>query len=185
MPRNPERPLSAEEQRFIRHYVRERDIEKAERKSRLRAGEGMKLYRRAQVRADIERRLEEIEREQARVDALDLERRRETLDQLLDPELVKTIKLDAEKHGAIKLKALALGLVVSGRIRQGNTEALNRAQSSTSGVSVYESVFVRQHIAESSAAARSIPPAGPAPHTATPSTPSPSRAPVKGVIRVY
>lgn len=185
MPRNTERPLNADEQRFIRHYVRERDIEKAEKKSRLKVGEGMKFYRRPHVREDIDRRIRDIEREQAILDAKDIERKEEALTDLLDPELMKTIKLDPQKHGAIKLRAIELGYIVAGKIRQGNTEALDRSGAVNSNVNIYQSVYDRR--AQTPAATtvevtQTVTPAEPEPSQA-----SPAKPPIKAAskIRVY
>lgn len=194
MPRNADRPLSADEQRFIRHYVRERDPEKAAKKARLRPEQGMQFYKRAHVREDIDRRLRVIELEQAKIDAADIQRKVDLTDDFLNEHLRKTIELDPTKYGAIKLKALGLGYVLRSRIRQGNTEALIRPQD-TADVkeNFYQSTFERMRNsagngdsgAPSSTAPPSLPSDGATPAAPDPVVPKTTAAKRQVVIRAY
>jgi hypothetical protein len=193
MPRNADRPLSADEQRFVRHYVRERDPEKAAKKARLKMDQGMQFYKRAHVREEIDRRLRLIELEQAKLDAQDIDRRIELTDDFLNEHLRATIELDATKHGNIKLKALSLGYVLRSRIRQGNTEALIRpADTANTTVNFYQSVFERMRGEGGEGGPPSAAPAAPPPvpvaataPAAAPTKPASGGTKRQVVVRAY
>lgn len=132
MPSNADRILTADEQRFIRHYARggfNKDaIQTAERMARIKRGEGDKYLRRAHVQEEICRRKMLLETAQATIDAQDINRRETDIEQLFritaeeaESELRKLIKLDAATHGSIKLDAIKTALVYIGAIEQGTT----------------------------------------------------------------
>lgn len=124
-------PLTRDEQRFLIHYVREgatpEVVHIAERLARLKKGEGKKIAGRKHVQEEIHRRKVCVEYEENRLIAKDIvvqqqvdkERDMVTLHKI-EVALDKVISLDAEKHGVIVLKAVELGLIHVGALRDGN-----------------------------------------------------------------
>jgi len=136
MPPRKDVPLTVQEQRFVIHYIREGAAPEvahiAERKARLKKGEGAKMLRRAHIQQEIHRRKVLIEFEENRLIAKDnvtqIQREDErdlvTLHKI-EAALDKVIALDAEKHGVTVLKAIELGLIYTGSIRDGNKVKLS------------------------------------------------------------
>lgn len=131
MPRDPFLPLTRQEQRFVIHYLREgatpEVLEIAERKARLKKGDGKAMLRRKHVVDEIRRRQILVEYEENRLIAKDKiavaqrddERDLVTLHKI-ESALDKVIALDAKDHGQVVLKAIELGLIYTGSIRDGN-----------------------------------------------------------------
>lgn len=131
MPRDPFMPLTRDEQRFVIHYIREGStpevVHIAERLARLKKGEGAKIVKRKHVQEELQRRKVMVEFEENRLIAKDMvakqaadkERDIVTLNKI-ETALDKVIALDAEKHGPVVLKAIELGLIHVGSIRDGN-----------------------------------------------------------------
>jgi len=136
MPPRKDVPLTVHEQRFVIHYIREGAAPEvayiAERKARLKKGEGEKMLRRRHVQEEIHRRKILVEYEENRLIAKDNvatvqrddERDLVTLHKI-ESALDKVIALDAEKHGTTVLKAIELGLIYTGSIRDGNKVKLS------------------------------------------------------------
>lgn len=158
MPRDPFKPLTVPEQRFVIHYLREGATPEvayiAERKARLKKGEASGFLRRKHVLEEIARRQRLVEFEENRLIAKEKiglaqqaeERDRVTLDKI-EGALDKVIKLDPEKHGGTVLEAIRLGLVYTGTIRDGRRERVippdpAKAESGdVGGSSFYQSIF--------------------------------------------
>jgi hypothetical protein len=160
-----DRVLTADEQRFIRHYARQgfvpEGISTAERMARIKRGEGNTILKRAHVQEEIARRKLLLEMEQAKLDAQDLNRKEDAIETLVritmeeaEHELRKLVKLDAAAFGPIKLKAIQTALVYTGAIRQGSTERLAPIDQSASGTlggredSFYTATFDRIRASE-------------------------------------
>lgn len=136
MPRDPTLPLNRQEQRFVIHFLREgatpEVVHIAERKARMKAGEGKKVLRRKHVQEEIHRRKVLVEYEENRLiakDSIDAAKRDDERDMVtlhkIESALDKVIALDAEKHGQTVLKAIELGLIYTGSIRDGNKVKLS------------------------------------------------------------
>lgn len=154
-------PLTAEESRLIRYYVREGAtldrLPIAAKKAKLTVARATQLLRKIHVTEEIIRRRELVIFEQARVDAQDINRREAEEDErervtlsLIDKELHKLITADPKDmaHGArIKADILKLALVVTGTIRAGNTERVaplgNSAGQQPAGPDIYQSTLER------------------------------------------
>lgn len=139
MPRNTDRPLTAKEQKFIRFYSKPgvRDIEKAAQLAGMPGRDGKTLYKRPEVRGEIDRRLRLVELEQAKLDA-----EAEVLsNDIIDKALAATMALDAKEFGSTKLAAIQLALVVKGRIETRNAKSV-QTQSAPSAFrpSIYGSI---------------------------------------------
>lgn len=131
MPRDPFKPLTIDEQRLVIHYLREGATPEvlpiAERKARLKKGEGASILRRRHVQEEIGRRQRLVEYEENKLIAKDKvavaqrddERDLVTLHKI-EAALDKVIALDAKDHGQVVLKAIELGLIYTGSIRDGN-----------------------------------------------------------------
>lgn len=181
MPRDPFLPLTRPEQRFVLHYLREGAVPEivhiAERKARLKVGEGKGILRRRHVQEEIHRRKVLIEFEENRLIARDSigmaaaadERDRVTLNKI-EAALDKVIQLDAEKHASSVLEAVRLGLVYTGTIRDGRRERVTPAdptkqENSAGELGFYSSIFsdLRGSSDHVGAAAGAAAPADPAP----------------------
>lgn len=129
-------PLTVHEHRFVLHYLREgaapEVVHIAERKARLKKGEGAHMLRRRHVQEEIHRRKILVEYEENRLIAKDNvavvqrddERDLVTLHKI-EQALDKVLQLEAKDHGPTVLKAIELGLVYTGAIRDGNKVKLN------------------------------------------------------------
>jgi len=131
MPRDPFLPLNRQEQRFVIHYLREGATPEvahiAERKARLKKGEGANLLRRKHIQEEIHRRKVLVEFEENRLIAKDSIEKAAAIDERdkvtlhkIESALDKVIALDPEKHGQTVLKGIELGLIYTGSIRDGN-----------------------------------------------------------------
>ena len=173
MPREVFKSLTAQEQKFIFHFLREGAVEEhiyiVEKKARIPRGDGIKLLRRKHVALEIERRKAQVELEQAKVIARDQNRiaeeedRRQsvTLDKI-EKKLDELIALDPKTHGALVLSAIQTGLVYTGTIRTGRMERLLPPQTPPDGNlpqggnGFYESVFDRMRAEQGEIAAAPV-----------------------------
>ena len=145
-----ERILTAQEQKFVRLYVKHRDVAKAAGLCRMKPEAGKRFMKRQAVAEDIARWMSVIQKEQ-----VDLDLKEANLENaLLDSELKKVIMLDAKEHGALKLNAITLGFIVTGRMRDGQREAvgLKQEQAPLSG-GLYQQMFSHKttHVVETTA----------------------------------
>lgn len=181
MPREVFRSFTAQEQKFIFHFLREGAVEErvwiVEKKARLPKGDGAKMLKRKHVMAEIERRKAQVELEQAKLIARDQsaiakeedKRQSVTLDKL-EQALDSIIALDAKTHGAIKLAAIQTGLVYTGTIRSGRMERTAPppppdGKEAESGASFYDSVFDRLRAEQGEVTPAPLMPAAPSPLT--------------------
>jgi hypothetical protein len=102
-------------QRFIQVYVGCRDKEKAALRSGFEAEAGDKLLSKKPIRAEIERKIRIIDLETAKLTA----QANKLQVELIDSELVKTIKISAKTGGTTKVKAMELGYERLGILRDG------------------------------------------------------------------
>lgn len=159
MARETFRPMTADEQKFIRHFCRlgatEDRTEEAERLARLKRGAGAKMLKLRHVAEEISRRKAMLESEQAVLDARDLNRRELeeekrqtiTLDRV-ESKLYKLLELDPEKYGALVHQVIQTCLVYTGTIRNGNMmrtipadPTLEANRTSATESSFYRSIF--------------------------------------------
>ena len=187
MPRDPFKPLNEKEQRFVHHFVREHYAEAAmalvARKCRIPEDEAQRIWKRAHVQAEIQRRKSHIEVEEDRLIARERVRQEEAdnrRDQVSLNDAEKAIKavltLDPAEHSSAVLEAVKLVMVYTGTIRDGNrvkiaTGALDPGQTplaqpvpANPGPSFYESIFAVERVtpAEDGAAAPAPAPLFPA-----------------------
>lgn len=144
MPGNADRILTAQEQKFIRMYVKPevRDLRRAAELIGLKGTMGKTMYKRLAVKAEIDRRLGLVTTVQAIQDAADAKLLEQAAieedllaNKVLDQALLDMVKLDAKEHGSTKLQAIRMALVVKGRVQtrdmtavaqQGATQTDNR-----------------------------------------------------------
>lgn len=120
MPTYTDRLLSADEQKFVRFYVKYRDIEEAAQHARLKKGTGKRMFQRPAVREDIDRRIGMIEKEETIQDVRSMHLAAE----VLDVELKNVCQLDPKLHGSLKMEGLRLAYIVTGRLKDRNLEAV-------------------------------------------------------------
>ncbi len=210
MPRDPFKPLNEKEQRFVHHFVREHYAEAAmalvARKCRIPEDEAQRIWKRAHVQAEIQRRKSHIEVEEDRLIARERVQQAEAdnrRDQVSLNDAEKAIKavltLDPAEHSSAVLEAVKLVMVYTGTIRDGNrvkiaTGSLEAAQTPLAqpapvngGPSFYESIFAveRETPAEDGAAAPAPAPLFPAdapeaPKAAKPAQPGRPAQPAPG-----
>lgn len=196
MPREVFRSLTAQEQKFIFHFLREGGVEEniwiVEKKARLPKGTGQQLYKRKHVQAEIERRKAQVELEQAKLIARDQNRAADerekrqaiTLDKI-ERKLDEFFSLNIKEHGALVHSVLQTALVYSGVIKSGRMErtapvdAGNKEKEATAGGGYYDSVFDALRAAQEKVEPAPLQPDTPGAHTAPQPPPvvtSPSRA---------
>lgn len=131
MPRDSFKPLTAQEQRFVIHFLREgaaeENLHNAARKARITEKEGKAILRRKHVQEEIHRRKVLVEFEENRLIARDNIGAAKQVDEAelvtlhkVEKALDGVLKLEAEKHGSTVLKAVELALIYTGTIRDGN-----------------------------------------------------------------
>ena len=157
-----DRCLTSEEQRLVRHYIREGGTEdklaRAARKTKITLEKAQTLLKRIHVAEELARRRHLLEYEQAKLDAADLNRRESEEDKRIDlterlifEEMRDLIRTPAEKLGdghKAKAELLKLGAVFIGTIRDGRLEKIERMpqQDPTLGVPepcIYQSIYTR------------------------------------------
>ena len=105
-------PFSGRINRFISHYVNHEDLRKAATLSGLQVEEAERIYKRKEVRAEIDKRLNVVHNQQAKLIA-----KYKTVEvNFLDDQLVRTIKRAGERGDA---KALIVGYQRLGMFRDG------------------------------------------------------------------
>jgi hypothetical protein len=158
MPRDRFMPLTGDEQRFVFHICREGGAPEkasvAERRARLKKGEGAVMLKRRHVAEEIQRRMGAILFEENRLIAKgnvaaaaeEAERDRVTLSNA-ERALARVINLDAKSHGSVILEAVRLALVYTGTIKDGNRERIGALKSADgsdpvkANDGVYRSIF--------------------------------------------
>jgi hypothetical protein len=120
MAKNDDKPLPAKEQRFIHFFTQSRDLEKAAGLAGFKPSFGARLYKRPEIREEIDRRIGIVEVEQAKLIAKDIV----LTMPVLDKNLMEIIELPAKEFALAKLRALQFGYVLQGKVRIGNTEAI-------------------------------------------------------------
>lgn len=118
---NEPKPLDRKKLRFCTEFRKYRDIDKAAEKAGIPKSQAKKVFNLPEVQDEIERQEEAVREERARQQVA-LENLSTTL---LERELVRCILLDPLKQGSLKLEAIRLGLVATGRIQAGNTKLLD------------------------------------------------------------
>jgi hypothetical protein len=157
-----DRCLTSEEQRLLRHYIREGGTEdklaKAARKTKITLERAQALLKRVHVGEELARRRHLLEYEQAKLDAADLNRRETKEDEQIDltekkifQQMIRLIETPAEemKDGhQMKAQFLKLAAVFTGTIRDGRLEKIERMSQpdGTLGVPepcIYQSIYTR------------------------------------------
>jgi hypothetical protein len=204
MPRNEFKPLLGKEQKFVFHFAREGfDEDKlnlVERACRLKTGEGRQMLRRGHVQKEINRRRIAIEFEENRLIAKDKAR---IADEDREAAIVTPRKLEAALSDlvdipknadaaslAIKQRAIELGLIYIGKIRDGNRIRMHeleapKPQPTTTGETAPEKLedgFYRSIFAGMEVSAAPGPAVQVAPVPLMPEGPPPE--PVKPVLQV-
>jgi len=157
-----DRCLTSEEQRLVRHYIREGGTEdklaRAARKTKITLEKAQTLLKRIHVAEELARRRHLLEYEQAKLDAADLNRRESEEDKRIDlteglifEQMRDLIRTPAEKLGEghkAKSELLRLAAVFTGTIRDGRLEKIERMpqQDPTLGIPepcIYQSIYTR------------------------------------------
>jgi hypothetical protein len=156
-----DRCLTSEEQRLVRHYIREGGTEdklaRAARKTKITLEKAQTLLKRIHVAEELARRRHLLEYEQAKLDAADLNRRESEEDKRIDlteklifEEMRDLIRTPAKKLGdghKAKSELLRLAAVFTGTIRDGRLERLlppdQGPGSGGGGPVIYQDVFTR------------------------------------------
>lgn len=129
-------PLKLKEQRFIHYYCHPacRDVHRAAKHAGYSSAiTGANLYKRPDIRAEIDRRLGVIELEEAKllaVQEVELTKKEVLADDFLDTKLADIISLDPKEHGRLALSGIQLAYVVRGRVKMGNSEAIQKPGAS-------------------------------------------------------
>jgi hypothetical protein len=135
-----DRPLSADEQRFVRHYVKHRDLEKAAALAKLTGKmTGKKMYARPAVREDIDRRIAVLDGVTLEMDVKELMLAAD----ILDVELRNVCQLNAKEFGTLKMDGLRLAYILTGRLKDRNLEAIgtNSGTSTNDQPAFYQQMF--------------------------------------------
>lgn len=162
MPRDPFKPLTAQEQSFVFHWVREKCLMErmgiVERKAKVPQGKGILILARPHVQRDIDARkyLVELEsarliaRDQNRADTVQERKEKVTLDRI-ETVLHDLMNLDLKEQGALVHAAVQTALVYSGVVRKGNFERTiplkdpSGDPDNLAGSGVYSSIFSDMH----------------------------------------
>ena len=124
-----EKPLSAEELKFCTLYVRFRDIYKAADRAKIKRGNAVRTFNKLAVQDEIERQMEAVRSERAKVTVEE-----EQLDnKLLDLELINLLR-GKETSDSLKLEAIRLGYVAIGKIQAGSTRVLDQTPAQASAM---------------------------------------------------
>lgn len=127
--KNTEKPLSAEELKFCTLYVRFRDIYKAADRAKIKRGNAVRTFNKLTVQDEIERQMEALRSERAKVTVEE-----EQLDnKLLDLELINLLR-GKETSDSLKLEAIRLGYVAIGKIQAGSTRVLDQTPAQASAM---------------------------------------------------
>lgn len=129
-------PFSGSTNRFIAYYTDFEDLPKAATHAGLSLTAATKLYRDKAVRAEIDRRLDKLHGEQAKLIA----KARQVTTLYLDDRLVEAVK-----HGAAKgdTKALELGYRRVGMFRDGEFLGVPRADQTTPKADAQQNMIYR------------------------------------------
>lgn len=124
-----EKPLSADELKFCTLYVRFRDIYKAADRAKIKRGNAVRTFNKLTVQDEIERQMEALRSERAKVTVEE-----EQLDnKLLDLELINLLR-GKETSDSLKLEAIRLGYVAIGKIQAGSTRVLDQTPAQASAM---------------------------------------------------
>lgn len=118
------KPLDRKDLKFVEWFRKYRDIYKAAERAGIPKNKAIATFNRPEIQDELERQDEAVRMEKAKQEAADAR----LCNELIDRELLKLILLDGEKHGTLKLEALRLGAVMTGRIQSGNTRSLDAAE---------------------------------------------------------
>lgn len=124
MPRKKDEPFSGSTNRFISYYSDFEDLAKAALHVGISLNAAKRLYRDKDVRAEIDRRLDKIHNEEAKLKA----KARQVTVLYLDDRLVEAVKQGAAKGD---IKALELGYRRIGIFRDGEFLGVPRADQTT------------------------------------------------------
>jgi hypothetical protein len=116
------RPLNAAELKFATMYVKFRDIYKAAERSRIPRTQAVKTFNKTAVQEEIDRQMEVVRVERARQQVQD----ENLTNQLLDKAMIALLT-DPKTSDSLRLEALRLGYVVTGKIQAGSTKVLDGA----------------------------------------------------------
>lgn len=163
---DPEGPLDKKSLNFVMWFRKYRDIYKAAERAKIAKNQAVKIFSTPAFQDELERQDEAVRMERAKHEVQD-----EALaNPLLDRELVKMIQLDPTKFGNIKLEAIRLGMVATGRIRSGNTVSLDPNEKPSGQANFYQALVQVQpatpivpEMAAAASAAAPLMPQAPAP----------------------
>jgi hypothetical protein len=187
-PKDPEAPLDRAALKMVEFFRKYRDVYKAAEKAHVPKNQAVKVFNSAAFQDELERQDEAVRTEKARQEVRDAK----LTNQLIDQELISVMVLSAEKHGNLKLEAIRLAGVMTGRIQAGNSRALEPQGEPGGRANFYQALVQVQEAAPilpeqpaapgastapiAAAAAAVLPPAM-MPTGAPPATPPASTAP--------
>ena len=117
-----EKPLDRKRLKFIQKFRKMRNIYKAAEAAGIGRSRAGAVFNEPAVQEELERQENAVLRERAYQEVRD----EKITNQEIDRELLGLIRLPADKNGSLKLEAIRLGAVMTGRIQAGNTRALEQ-----------------------------------------------------------
>lgn len=131
--KDPEAPLDRAALKMVEFFRRYRDVYKAAEKAKVPKKQAIKVFNSPAFQDELERQDEAVRTEKARQEVRDAK----LTNQLIDQELISVMVLPAEKHGSLKLEAIRLAGVMTGRIQAGNSRALDPQQGDGAGATAF------------------------------------------------
>ena len=118
-----EKPLSRDDLKYVDWFRRTRDVTKAGQRIHIGPRLAKRLHDRIEIQEEIERQDMIVMGERARVQvATEI-----MCNEVLDREHLKLVNLDEKQFGDLKLEAIKLGNVLTGRIQLGNIKTTDLA----------------------------------------------------------
>lgn len=105
---------------MVELFRKYREIYKAAEKAGVPKNQAVKVFNRPAFQEELDRQDEAVRAERARQEVRD----EKLTNEVIDRELLSVILLPVDKHGSLKLEAIRLGAVMTGRIQAGNTKML-------------------------------------------------------------
>lgn len=117
-------PLDKKRVKFIEWFRKYRDIYRAAERAGIAKSRACAVFNEPAVQDELERQEEAVRMERARVEVV----AEKITNEEIDRELLSVIRLPVKEYGSLKLEAIRLGAVMTGRIQAGNTRAIDAQQ---------------------------------------------------------
>lgn len=129
-----EKVLNKIDERVVFWWLKLRDVVKVAQRLNLAKTEVKTILDRIEVQDEIERQENVLISERMKIQA----NAENLTNDLLDRETLSLIMLDAETNGTVKLKAIELGYILTGRIESGNTRSLEAKEGPDAKPNFYQ-----------------------------------------------